>query len=62
MKIRNAISRRAKGTVWGHSGISGGQVAYCIGVREKVSPENFGIRIHDPMKSEVLTRKSSIGV
>jgi hypothetical protein len=37
-------------------------VAYHIGVREKVSPKNFGIRIRDPAKSEVPTRRSSIGV
>jgi hypothetical protein len=48
----------------GHSGISGGQVARLIGfeVREKISPENFGIRIRDPAKSKVPTGKSSIGV
>jgi hypothetical protein len=48
--------------VCGHSGVIGGQVAYCIGVREKVSPENFGIRIRDPAKSEILIREPSIGV
>jgi hypothetical protein len=37
-------------------------VAHCIGVREKVSPETFGIRICDPVKSEVPMRKLSIGV
>jgi hypothetical protein len=46
----------------GHSGISGGQVAYHIRVREKVCPENIGIRTRDPVKSDVPTRKSSIDV
>jgi hypothetical protein len=62
VKFRNAISRQAKGIVWGHSGISGGQVVYHIGVREKVSPGNIGIRIRDPARSDVPTRKPSIGV
>jgi hypothetical protein len=31
-------------------------VAYHIGVREKVSPKNLGIRIRDPAMSEVPTR------
>jgi hypothetical protein len=37
-------------------------VVYHIGVREKVSPENIGIRIRDPARSDVPTRKPSIGV
>jgi hypothetical protein len=42
--------------VWDHKSQSGGQVAYRIGVREKESPENIGVRIHDPVKSEILDR------
>jgi hypothetical protein len=34
----------------------GGQVVYCIEVQKKVIPKNLGIRIRDPMKSEVPTR------
>jgi hypothetical protein len=38
--------------VWATAGVSGGQVAYHIGNREKVSPESFDIRIRDPANFE----------
>jgi hypothetical protein len=39
--------------VWATTGVSGGQVAYHIGDREKESPESIDIRIRDPANSEI---------
>jgi hypothetical protein len=39
--------------VWDHKSQSGRQVAHCIGVRGKESPEHLGIRIRDPTKSDI---------
>jgi hypothetical protein len=40
----------------GHSRISGGQVAYHIGDREKESLEPIDIKIHNPANSEISIR------
>jgi hypothetical protein len=47
--------------VWATVRVSGGQVAYHIGDREKVSPESFGIRIRDPTNSEIPTEVTGGG-
>jgi hypothetical protein len=47
--------------VWATVRVSGGQVAYHIGDREKVSPESFGIRIRDPANSEIPTEVTGGG-
>jgi hypothetical protein len=45
--------------VWNHETqnpdgrVSGGQVAYHIGDREKASPKSIDIRIRDPANSEI---------
>jgi hypothetical protein len=41
------------GELCGPQGVSGGQVAYHIGDREKESPESIDIRIRDPANSEI---------